>query len=396
MPALFLIVFIDLVGFGIVLPLQPFYAREFGVGPDVITLVAASYTAMQFVMAPVWGRVSDRIGRRPVMLITVAGSCIGYLGLAFSESLLMLFLARAFGGAMAANMGVAHAYVADITDPRDRARGMGRIGAAAGLGFVMGPAIGGWLAGTAGGTPDFQLPFFAAALFSGIALVLAVVLLPETTTESGRAAAAEGAGTGRFRAILASFSRPPLGLLVMIAFVSPFVFSGIETVFALWTDFRFGWGPGPNGVMYTYMGAVAVLTQGLLVGPLTRLLGERPLIVLGGASVMLGAFGMPFSTGYPLLLVTVGLLVFGVSVAGPALSSLVSQYADPHSRGTTLGLTQSSGGLGRIAGPALSGAAFQHLGPDWPFFAGAIAMTAMIAMGLLLVRRYPAEADRDA
>ena len=156
MPALLLPVFVDLIGFGIVLPLQPFYAQAYGASPGTVTLVAASYTAMQFVFAPLWGRLSDRVGRKPVLLATSAGACIGYLALAHTDSLLGLFLARAFGGAMAGNIGVAHAYMAELVGPDRRARAMGRVGAAAGLGFVAGPAIGGLLSGPDPANPELS------------------------------------------------------------------------------------------------------------------------------------------------------------------------------------------------------------------------------------------------
>ena len=383
MIALFMTVFVDLVGFGIVLPLQPFYAQKLGAAPDVVTLVAASYTAMQFVFAPLWGRLSDRIGRKRVLLFTIAGSCAGYLWLAFADTLVMLFLARAFGGAMAANMGVAHAYVADVTPAADRAGAMGRIGAAAGLGFVAGPAIGGLLAGPDALNPDFQLPFFAAAVFSALAFVAAIVFLRETSTaEVGRAARRTA-----LRDLWATLARPGLGLLLALVFMTPFVFSGIETVLALWSQFALDWGPLRNGYAYAFMGFVAVIVQGFAVGPLTRALGEGRVVAGGAVAVLVGAVLVPATGGAVGLYVALGLIVGGVCVSGPTLTSLVSHHAGADERGAILGLSQSSAGFGRILGPALSGTVFAGLGPDWPFLGGALVMVLMLALSLRLIRR---------
>lgn len=363
------------------LPLQPFYAQKFGASPDIVTLVAASFTLAQFVFAPVWGRISDRVGRRPVLLITIFGSVVGYLWLATTDSLVMLFLARFFGGAMAANIGVAHAYVADVTQPENRARGMGRIGAAAGLGFVSGPAVGGLLAGPDPTNPNFQLPFLAAAAFSGIALVFAVFYLRETVGEEEREAASALRGT-RITALLEAISRPNLGLLLVLVAMTPLVFSGIETVFALWSERAFAWGPEQNGYIYAYMGLVAVLVQGLLIGPLTSALGERRLITGGGGLVLVGAVWLPSAGGTAAVLGALGLIVFGVCLCGPSLTSLISRHAAPHERGRLLGVSQSSAGLGRILGPALSGVIFAGLGRDWPFYFGAGIMVVMILLSL--------------
>lgn len=382
--ALFLTVFIDLVGFGIVLPLLPFYAQRFGATPDIVTLVAASYTLTQFLFAPVWGRISDRIGRRPVLLITIFGTFVGYLWLAVTDSLVMLFLARAFGGAMAANIGVAHAYVADITSPERRARGMGRIGAASGLGFVAGPAVGGLLAGPDPANPDFQLPFFAAAAFSALALATAALFLNETVAQSAKEAAARSPAGGRVAVLVESLARPPLALCFALVLMTPFVFSGMETVLALWSERALGWGPEQNGYAYAYMGLVAVVVQGFLIGPLSAAIGERRSVTCGAVAVFAGALALPAAGGYAGLFVALGLIVFGVCVSGPSLSSLISQHAGAHERGRLLGVSQASAGLGRILGPALSGTVFAGIGRDWPFYGAALVMVVMFALSLRL------------
>lgn len=382
MPALLLTVFVDLIGFGIVLPLQPFYAQAFGASPGVVTLVAASYTAAQFAFAPIWGRVSDRIGRKPVLLATSFGSCLAYVWLAHTESLEGLFLARAFGGIMAGNIGVAHAYVADLVPPDRRAGAMGRVGAAAGLGFVVGPAIGGLLAGPDPLQGDFAAPFLFAGAIAALAFVLTAILLRESAGGGQRARARADSGKRVWRRIREAEIAP----LLLLVFSTPFVFAGIETVFALWSEARFGWGPTRNGYMYAFMGAVAVLIQGVAVGPISRRAGERFTVAAGMGATMTGCLVMPAAAGMAGVMLGLGLIVAGISVCGPSLSSLISQRAQPHERGALLGISQSSAGLGRILGPALSGSIFAGLGHDWPFLLGAAVMlaAAMLAIGLAL------------
>ena len=379
---LFFTVFIDLVGFGIVIPLLPFYAQRFGATPDVVTLVVASFALTQFLFAPVWGRLSDRIGRRRILLLTLFGITLGYVWLGLSDSLWMLFLARAFGGAMAGNVAVAQAYVADISSPETRARDLGRIGAASGLGFVTGPAIGGILVGPDAQNPDFQLPFFIAAALSFGAFLFALARLRETVPAETRERARAEKGRGRTALFAETVRRPQLGFLVGLMFMMPFVFGGMESTFALWSERTLGWGPQTNGYMYAYMGLVAVIVQGGLIGPLTAWLGERGLLRLGPLICGFGMAWMPFTAGTVALCMAVGMIVFGVCVTGPSLSSLMSKHAEAHERGSVLGVGQSSSGLGRIAGPAWAGFAFAAFGRDWPYFSGAMVMALMVALSL--------------
>lgn len=387
MVVLFFVVFIDLVGFGIILPLQPFFAKQLGAADSVVTLVAASFTAAQLIFAPFWGALSDRIGRRKVMLITIAGTALGYFWLAFADTLLMLFLARFFGGAMAANMGVAQAYVADISTPDMRARRMGRVGAAAGLGFVAGPAIGGLLAGSDPANPAVHIPFLTAGAASAIAFFLAIFVLKDTGTATGKTAQKGDESIARgVMSVYGRAGRNQLYLLIGLMFVTPFVFTGVETTLALWTARVLSWGAEQNGWLYTYMGAVAVVAQGLVVGPLVGRLGERRAITLGAAAAALGALSLPFAGGFGGLMAGLGLIVFGVSISGPSLNSLVAGYAPPDKVGRTMGMAQRSAGLGRVAGPASSGLGFEHLSRDWPAFSGAVVLAVLSLAARALIR----------
>lgn len=381
MPALFLTVFIDLVGFGIAIPLLPFYAQRFGASPDIVTLVIATYSLTQLAATPLWGRLSDRIGRRPVMIISLAGTIVGYLWLAATDSLLMLFLARGFSGAMAGNTAVAQAYVADVTAPEDRARGHGRMGAAHGLGFLAGPAIGGLLAGSDPANATFYVPFLCAAGLSAVALMLAVFRLPESVPAAGRvpAGAARRFGWGSVVEVL---RRPQLGLLVGIMFMMPFVFAGVETTLALWTERAYGWGPLENGYLYSYMGLVAVIVQGGLVGPLSRRFGERRLVRTGAVLVGAGMATLPLTGDVAGLMASLAGLVVGVCITGPSMSSLISRRAGAGERGAVLGIAYSSGGLARIVGPAWAGWGFVTFGRDSPYLAGAAVMALMLLLSL--------------
>jgi len=382
-PALLLTIFIDTVGFGIVLPLLPYFAERFGAAPLTVTLLATVYSFAQFVFAPIWGRLSDRMGRRPVILLTLGGLVVGYSWLALADSLLALFLARAFTGAMASTMGVISAYVTDITTVADRARGMGRIGAAHGLGFIVGPAIGGLFAGSDPVDPDLRLPFVIAAALSATAFAIAVWQVRETLASEERAMAAQNRKSP-VRVFLDAVRLPQLRLLLLLLAMTPFVFSAVETTFVMWSERALGWGPWQNGQIYTFMGLVAAATQWFLVGRLTRRFGERRLIRAGAALIGVGVLILPFMGGALGLCVAFGLIVFGVSLNNPSLNSLISRFAAPGERGSLLGVSASCSALARISGPAWGGFAFGTFGRDWPFLTSAVVMAAMLAIALRL------------
>jgi DHA1 family tetracycline resistance protein-like MFS transporter len=385
-PALLLTVFIDTVGFGIVLPLLPFFAENFGASPLVVTLLATVYSFSQFLFAPLWGRLSDRFGRRPIILLTLFGMFAGYVMLAAASSLAWLFIARAFTGAMAANGGVVHAYVSDITSSSDRAGGMGRLGAAHGLGFIVGPAIGGIFAGPDPLDPNLSIPFLIASFLSATAFIVAFFQVIETRVPSGGSEPTHSSRS-MFRLFSASVVMPQFALLLLLLTLTPFVFSGVETTFVLWSERNFGWGPWQNGWIYAAMGAAAVVTQWFLVAPLTRAFGERRLIRVGAFLVCFGCLLLPLTSGYADLSLVFVLIVMGVSFNNPSLNSLISKYADAEERGSLLGLAMSCSALARITGPAWAGFVFQTFGSNWPFFSGAIVTGLMFLFALRLKNR---------
>jgi MFS family permease len=383
MVILLLIVFIDLVGFGIVIPLLPYYALHFHASPLEVTTMMACYSFAQFFASPFWGRLSDRFGRRPVLLVSLSCSVLSYLWLGMADALWMLFAARLLAGAGAGNISAAQAYITDVTAPENRAKGMGMIGAAFGLGFTLGPAIGGLLAGSDPTAATLSRPAFAAAIMSAIALVLAVIFLKESLAPENRNTATR---PGRLALAQDAFGRPKLRHLIILFFLTTTAFAGMESTFALWANSSLGWGPQQVGFLFFYIGIVLVVVQGGLVGRLSRSLGEARMALLGSALLTLGLLGLPFSTGLARLMVDMALLAAGLGVLNPAVTSLVSRAAGADERGGILGVNQSGQSLARILGPLIAGSVYGAVGRDAPYYVGAIIMAAVVAMAANLPR----------
>lgn len=383
MSALFLIVFIDLVGFGIIIPLLPFFAEHFQATPDVVALLMATYSLAQFVCAPFWGRLSDRIGRRPVLLLSLVGAVLAYGWLGYADSLAVLFAARAFGGAMAGNIATAFAYVADVTTAENRAKGMGVVGAAFGLGFVAGPAIGGILAGPDPLNADYRTPALAAAALSAIAAVLAFTILKESLPREVRQRRTRE-HLGRF--VVVTLRRPHIGLLVGISFLATVVFAGMEATFAMWSERQFGWGPEQNGYLFAFVGALIAVVQGGLIGWLARRFGEAQLIVVGSTALAIGLALIPLSASLPSLLAAMVVVALGFAITMPSLNSLISLQVGPAEHGGIMGVARSATTLARVVGPALAGFLFASLGRDWPYIAGAIIMVVVVGLALRVVK----------
>ena len=383
MAILLLIVFIDLIGFGIVIPLLPYYALKFSASPLEVTAMMACYSFAQFFASPIWGRLSDRVGRRPVLLVSLTCSVLSYLWLGFADALWMLFAARLLAGAGAGNISAAQAYITDVTDEKNRAKGMGMIGASFGLGFTLGPAIGGLLAGSDASSATLSRPAFAAAILSAVALVLAVILLKESLAPENRSTAAR---PGRLALAQDAFARPQLRHLIILFFLTTIAFAGMESTFALWANSGFGWGPQQVGFLFFYIGIVLVVVQGGLVGRLSRSLGEQRMVLTGSVLLVLGLAGLPFSTDLPRLLVDMALLAAGFGILNPAVTSFVSRAAGSDERGGILGVNQSGQSLARILGPLIGGLVYGAVGRDAPYYVGAAIMVAVVLMAAALPR----------
>jgi DHA1 family tetracycline resistance protein-like MFS transporter len=381
MPTLFLIVFVDLVGFGVIIPLLPFYGEHFQASPATVGLLMATYSLAQFISAPLLGRLSDRVGRKPVLSVSLAGAAASYLLLAYASELWMLFAARAIGGLMAGNISTAFAYVADVTTPANRAKGMGLIGAAFGLGFIFGPAIGGMLAGHDPATADFQSPALAAFALSALALVLCLTVLKESLTPEVRARHA-ASRTSRWQWLRRAMTDPAVRSILAMSFLATFVFAGMETTFAMWSRRQFGWGPEQNGYLFAYVGLLTALIQGGLVGRLSRAFGERKLVGIGSVLLALGMLLIAFSASLWLLLLAMAAVAAGFSMVTPALNSLLSLQTGAGAQGGTMGLARSATTMARVLGPLFAGVLFDLLGKDWPFYVGALIMVAVMLMAM--------------
>lgn len=385
----FLIVFIDLVGFGIVIPILPLYAEQYEPSPVVFGLLMASFSIMQFVFAPVLGRLSDRVGRRPVLLVSLAAAAAGYLLFGFAHSLAVLFLSRIIPGIAGGNISTAHAVVADITGPEDRAKGMGLIGAAFGLGFILGPAIGGLAVAV---RP--WLPGVVAAAASATAFVLVLTLLPETLERGAR----QPAGRRAFdmRALRSALAQPLLGPALAMVFLTIFAFANFETTFAQLARLRFAFTTSTIAWLFAYAGVLGAVVQGGLIGHLARRFGEARLVIGG---TLLSAFALavlPALAGRGPLLGILAALALGQGVAHPALTSLVSRTAAAGEVGGVMGLQQGIASLARIAGPFWAEVAYGALGPGWPFWTAAATMLVACLLGAaaLPARRPVAAAGR--
>jgi DHA1 family tetracycline resistance protein-like MFS transporter len=383
MVILFAIVLTDLIGFGIVIPLLPFYGERFGANPQMVTLLMATYSFFQLFMAPLWGRLSDQYGRRPILLVSLAGSVASYLWLGFADALWMLFAARAVQGACAGNIAAAQAYIADVTTPENRAKGMGLIGAAFGFGFIIGPALGGMLAGPDPAAPNVAAPAFLGAGLSALAFIGTVIFLKESLSPDAR----NFARKSRLAAIGGMLRRPSLRFLILVFFIIIFAFAGMETTFALWASRQFGWGPQQIGYVFAYVGVLGAVIQGGLIGRLTKRFGEERLLIAGTSAIVLGLIGIPLSTQVAILLIATACLSIGMGLTQPSINSLISRQAAMHEQGEIMGAAQSAGSLARILGPAIAGFLFITFSRDAPYVAGAVLMAMVVLLSLRLLRR---------
>src|SRR6266581_18580 len=350
---IFITVFIDLVGFGIVIPVLPFYAEgtKFGATPREVGLLFASYSVMQLVFAPVLGRLSDKYGRRPVLLISLLGTSLGFLILGFATTLWMLFLGRIIDGISGGNISTAQAYIADVTTKEDRAKGMGLIGAAFGLGFVFGPAIGGVLSRW-----GINVPFLFAGTLAFANVILLYFTLPETVTPDhpARASAASGRGWGQ---LIASLKNPRLGFVMTVYFLSIVAFSIMTAVFSLFMMFRLGYDAFHNGWVFAYVGIISAIIQGGLIGKLVKRFGEPALVIIGSLLFSVSLFATPFigsAIGLMGILLTGAVSSIGNALNAPSLSSLASKSAGAGEQGGVLGAMQSVASLARAVGPSLA------------------------------------------
>ncbi|HEX5975163.1 MAG TPA: MFS transporter [Rubrobacteraceae bacterium] len=371
---IFVTVFVDMVGYGLVVPLLPFYAREYATGAALVGLLGSLYAAMQFVGGPFLGSLSDRTGRRPVLVVCLLGASLAYLLLGLAETIFLLFAAVVLAGAAGGTQATAQAYIADSTSPERRARGLGLIGAAFGLGLMAGPALGGLLS-----LYSLHAPAFTASALALANATFGFLVLPESLPAKLRTP------TPLRRLNPLSQLRGVLGIrsirwFLLAVFLLNLSFAGLLTNFPLFSNARFGWDAPSNAFFFAFVGACAVLTQGVLIGPLQPRFGEERLLI-GGLSVMSAGLVLVAIVPYgPLLYPVVGVLAVGVGLAIPSLTALISRRVSGREQGRVMGGLQAVISVTLIVGPVVAGLAFDHLGVPAPYWIGALlAALALLA-----------------
>lgn len=344
---IFLTVFIDLVGFGIVIPILPLYGLQFGVSPRVIGLLVGVFSAMQFIFAPILGRLSDKYGRRPILLFSLIGTAVGFLMIGMAHTLWLLFLGRIIDGITGGNISIAQAYIADVTPPEKRSKSMGIIGAAFGLGFIFGPAIGGLMSYISPGAPFL----FAAALSAANATAL-YFLLPESLSAENRAIARQ---SGSLTGIIKEAGNWRVVGVITTYFFATMAFALMTTIFSLFTNYRFGFDASHNGYVFAYIGLLGALIQGGLLGRLLSVVGEKGLAIGGITLMAVSMFVLPLTATLGGLLIASTIMAIGNSFTTPTLNGLGSKSVGQAWQGRVMGVLQSSASLARFIGPPLGG-----------------------------------------
>ena len=362
--ALMLVVFINLVGFGVVVPLLPFFARAMNAAEWQVTLVFAAYSMGQFIGEPFWGRLSDRIGRKPVLLVTILFNVAGYFALAFAPNVWVAIVVRLITGFGAGNISTVQAYIADVTPPEKRSSRMGLIGAAFGLGFIVGPGLGGLLTHAEQGRLGFQIPLFVAGALAAVAALCVMLFLRESRTHAPPA-------QSPWAAMGDALNNPAISRVLLVSLIYMGGFSGMEAAFGLWAEARFGWGAPQVGWCFMCVGIVSAFSQATLTGRLARRFGEANMLTFGvllfGAMLAL----QTVNTNQWLVPVLMGIGTFGMSMAMPNISSIISQASPPGRQGSMLGLNMAASSGARVIGPIIAGVTYSSLGHNWPFLMGA-------------------------
>jgi len=369
---IFLTIFVNLIGFGIIVPLLPFYAETFGASPITVGLLFAVFSLCQLIAAPALGDLSDRYGRRPVLVFSLAGTVVSFVMLAMAHSIAMLFLARMVDGLSGGNISTARAYVADVTEPKDRARAYGLIGAAFGLGFIMGPALSGMLAHV-----SYTAPIWAAAGLTLLATVMAWFWLPETVHRAH-------AGTGNPLSYLPElFQRPAMRRVLTIDFIYWSSFAIFQTTFALFASQRFGFDASRTGYLFAGFGVLGAIIQGGFIRPIVRRAGDKATFIAGILFSVCGLVAGALAHSVPLFMLSLVPLAIGMGFGHPTVSSLISRAGRGDEQGRVQGAASAVESLGRTLGPVWGSASLQRYGESTPFITGAafLALTLLVVMG---------------
>jgi MFS transporter, DHA1 family, tetracycline resistance protein len=382
LPLLLVTVFINIAGFSLILPLLPFYGRELQASPFAVTLLFSAYSFGNIFGEIYWGRLSDKVGRKRVMIGTMSCAALSYVAFAYAPTLAIALIIRIVSGFFSGTLGVAQGYIADITPPEKRAQNMGYFGAAFNLGFAFGPAIGGLLAIENAGLAGFRPPIFAAGALAATAALWSVFALKETRDFSGPMRPQPDFGAA-FRFV---GSDGLLTRLFLIAFLGIAAFASMEAVFGLWTERQFGWTPREVGLTFIAVGSAGMLVQIFLLGPLVKRLGEAQVIIgalclLATAMLLQPLFRNPVAA-----VALMSLLMIGHSLAFPNAGALVSRGTPPETQGSVMGLMMASNALARIIAPPLFGLAYASISPDAPYFLGALMISGAVIIAFQVKR----------
>ena len=379
---IFLTVFIDLLGFGILIPILPSFAvKELGVDEAAVGIAIAIYSLVQFIFNPILGRLSDKHGRKPVIVICLLINALGYVIFAFTSSYLILLVSRIVAGVGGSSIAVAQAYIADVTTKETRSKGMGLIGSAFGLGFVFGPLIGGFLSNL-----GYMETGLGAAAFSFIAFIVTMILLPESHLERSKFVESKRR-IFNIDAILKAFKNPNLAILISLFFILTFSFANIYGTFALLGLQVYGFTDLQNGYMFGIVGLSSALVQGGLIGPLTKFLGKKKILMLGSFLIMVTLAIIPYAGNFLWLAVDSIFMSFGTGMLQPTLLSLISEVTSDAEQGITLGVNQSLSALARMFGPLWGGFAFEFFGYPFPFLTGAAFMFLIVGATIFYIPR---------
>ena len=392
--ALMAVMLINMLGIGVIVPLLPFYARSFGAPGWQIALLFSAYPAGSFFGEPFWGRLSDRIGRRPLLISTVVANCLCYLALAFAPNIAIGCLVRFLGGFAGGNGSVVSSYIADVTPTAYRSGRMGMLGAAYNVGFIFGPGLGGLLARPGEGPTGYQLPLLVASGFAAVSAASIFLIVRESRVHAERAAKP----AGRLETATQAVRHPVVGRLMLLTFLAGLAFNGFESMFGFWATRRYHWTPANIGFCFTVAAIAASFAQGALTGPLARRFGQAPMLAFGVAVAALCLAAQPFSATGAATVWLMALMSLGQSLAYPNTAALISRATDPDHQGQVLGLNNAMDAISRLLGPQAALALFAWRA-DAPFYvaAGVTAPTVLLALAAgRSVTQSPAPADRIA
>ena len=382
--SIILVVFIDLLGFSLILPLLPYYAETFSANQTTTGILIASYAVMQLIGAPILGRLSDRFGRRPVLLLSVFGTFLGFLLLGFANALWMLFVSRIIDGITGGNLSVAQAYISDVTDEKSRSKGLGMIGAAFGLGFIIGPVTGGLLSQW-----GYAVPAFAAAAISLINLILIYAWLPESLTEEKRSQMTEKRPAITLNALLVAFQRPFTGSILITRFFFGLAFAIFQTIFSLYALAKFNLTARDTGFVLTYVGVLSVIVQGFLVGRLTSRFREDLLITVSVVLMGISLLGWALAPSLLWLYIIMTPTALSGGLLNTLLSSTLTKAVAPQEIGGILGLSAAVESSTRIIAPLLGGVLLQQIGTWAPGIFGAVVMTGVSIYVFIMIYNHP-------